>query len=72
MVITFPPFTALQHHGSYWGRSDYRGHRQIDAINPKSAGARAYGATLYPGKPARSIACCTNPEALACSINSLM
>jgi hypothetical protein len=29
-------------------------------------------ATLYPGKPARSIACCTNPEALACSINSLM
>ena len=29
-------------------------------------------ATLYPGKPACSIVCCTNPEALACSINSLM
>ena len=29
-------------------------------------------ATLYPGKPARSIACCTNPVALACSMNSLM
>src|SRR5262245_23830916 len=28
--------------------------------------------TWYPGKPARSIACCTNPEALACSMNSLM
>src|SRR5205807_7551171 len=30
------------------------------------------GATLYPGKLARSIACCTNPEAFACSINALM
>src|SRR5215813_6545768 len=30
------------------------------------------GATRCPGKPARSIACCTNPEDLACSINSLM
>jgi len=30
------------------------------------------GAILYPGKPARSIACCTNPDALACSINSVM
>ena len=30
------------------------------------------GATWCPGKPARSMACCTNPEALACSINSLM
>src|SRR5262245_1995832 len=30
------------------------------------------GAILYPGKPARSIACCINPDALACSINSVM
>ena len=29
-------------------------------------------ATRCPGTPARSMACCTNPEALACSINSLM
>jgi len=30
------------------------------------------GATLCPGKPARAMAACTNPEALAWSINSLM
>ena len=29
------------------------------------------GATLYPGNPARSMACYTNPEDLASSINSL-
>src|SRR5262249_44739678 len=42
------------------------------AIRRVGAGDLFAGATWYPGKPARSIACCTNPEALACSMNSLM
>ena len=49
----------------------YRGHRKVKSFSCFDQFVLP-DASLNPARPARSIACCTNPEALASSINSLM